>query len=76
MNPILNFLNLHHKICIINSKESDKFDLGVKKKSLQESNILGNESFQPPFKFFLQLGTQGGCTKMPFLRVAALLLPF
>ena len=59
MNPILNSLNLHHKICIINGKESDKFDLGVKKKSLQESNILGNESFQPPFKFFLQLGTQG-----------------
>ena len=76
MNPILNSLNLHHKICIINGKESDKFDLGVKKKSLQESNILGNESFQPPFKFFLQLSTQGGCTKMPFLRVVAILLPF
>ena len=45
-------------------------------KSLRESNILGNENFQPPFKFCMQLGTQGECTKMPFLKVAALLLPW
>ena len=48
----------------------------LKNKSLNESNILGNENFQPPFKFCMQLGTQGGCTKMPFLKGAALLLPW
>ena len=25
-------------------------------------NILGNENFQPFFKFYIQLGPQGGCT--------------
>ena len=34
------------------------------------------DMFQPPFKFCMQLGTQGGYTKMPFLKVAALLLPW
>ena len=48
----------------------------IKNKSLLESNILGNEHFQPSFKFCMQVGTQGGCTKMPFLKVAALLLPW
>ena len=38
----------------------------TKNKSLKESNILGNENFQPPFNFCMQLGVQGGCTKMPF----------
>ena len=60
------FNTLNHKILL------DK----LKNKSLKESNILGNENFQPPFKFCMQLGTQGGCTKMPFLKVAALLLPW
>ena len=32
--------------------------------------------FKFSFKFCMQLGTQGGCTKMPFLKVAALLLPW
>ena len=32
------------------------------------------KTFNPPFKFCKQLGTQGECTKMPFLKVAALLL--
>ena len=35
---------------------------------------MGNANFQPSFKFCMQLGSQGGCTKMPFLKVAALLL--
>ena len=35
---------------------------------------MGNANFQPSFKFCKQLGSQGGCTKMPFLKVAALLL--
>ena len=35
-------------------------------KSLRESNILGNENFQPPFKFCMQLGTQGDTQKCPF----------
>ena len=26
---------------------------------MKESNILGNENFQPPFKFCMQLGAQG-----------------
>ena len=34
---------------------------------------MGNENIKFPFKFCMQLGTQGGCTKMPFLKVAALL---
>ena len=29
--------------------------------------------FNPPFKFCTQLGTQGGCTKKAFLKVAAVL---
>ena len=37
---------------------------------------MGNENFQPPFKFCMQLGAQGGCTKTPILKVAALLLPW
>ena len=33
---------------------------------------MGNGNFQPPYKFCMQLGTQGGCIKMRFLEVAAL----
>ena len=40
------------------------------------TSLLGNESFQSPFKFYMQLGAQGGCTKIPFIKVAALLLPW
>ena len=36
---------------------------------------LGKWNPQPPFKFCMQLGTQGDAKKMPFLKVAALLLP-
>ena len=34
--------------------------------SLLESNILGNENFQPPSKFCMRLGTQGDAQKCPF----------
>ena len=47
----------------------------VRNNSLKESNILGNVNFLPPFKFCMQLGTQGECTKTPLLKVTALLLP-
>ena len=30
--------------------------------------MLGNQNFQPPFKFCMQLGTQEGSTKMPFFK--------
>ena len=34
--------------------------------SVKEVDIYLHFGFQPPFKFCMQLGTQGGCTKMPF----------
>ena len=45
---------------------TEKFRHDFKNKSLQESNILGNQNFQPPFKFCMQLGTQGDAQKCPF----------
>ena len=36
-------------------------DNSIKNKSLKESNNLGNEYFQSPFKFCMQLGTLHSC---------------
>ena len=43
-----------------------EYTIDVKNKSLLELSILGNENFQLPFKFCMQLGTQGDEQKCAF----------
>ena len=59
-----------------NKVQSALVERGSLRTSLRIKLILGNENFQPPFTFCMQLGTHGVYTKMPFLEVAALLLPW
>ena len=49
IDPTLNSLNLHYKNCMVDSKENDKFDLGVK--GLKEREIRKVFHLSNPPKF-------------------------
>ena len=58
------------------STVSSLIELLILKTSLSKNQTSWEMKISTHFKFCPQLGTQGGCTEMPFIKVEALLLPW